>query len=110
MTGYCFPGLLVDLVALLGKGRRDETHDLFDAHLPLVRHEQQPGAGPAVRSGDGARNGPQRQTGRMEPADRCGPIADRPRRRSPWYGYGSPWYGYGEDAYGVTSTTPTPVF
>ncbi|GAA1002768.1 dihydrodipicolinate synthase family protein [Acrocarpospora pleiomorpha] len=49
MTGYCFPELLVDLVELMGKGRRDEAHDLFDAHLPLVRYEQQPGAGLAVR-------------------------------------------------------------
>jgi 4-hydroxy-tetrahydrodipicolinate synthase len=49
MTGYCFPEMLVDLVALAGAGRRDEAHDLFDAHLPLVRYEQQPGAGLAVR-------------------------------------------------------------
>ena len=25
------------------------AHDLFDAHLPLIRYEQQPGAGLAVR-------------------------------------------------------------
>src|SRR5260221_600354 len=28
---------------------RDVAHDLFDAHLPLVRYEQQPGPGLAVR-------------------------------------------------------------
>lgn len=49
MTGYCFPEMLVDLVAHAATGRRDEAHDLFDAHLPLVRYEQQPGAGLAVR-------------------------------------------------------------
>src|SRR3981081_2522110 len=49
MTGYCFPDMLVDLVRLAGAGRRDAAHDLFDAHLPLIRYEQQPGAGLAVR-------------------------------------------------------------
>jgi 4-hydroxy-tetrahydrodipicolinate synthase len=48
-TGYCFPDMLVDLVRLAGAGRRDEAHDLFDAHLPLIRYEQQAGVGLAVR-------------------------------------------------------------
>src|SRR5215208_2572056 len=49
MTGYCFPDMLVDVVRLQGAGKRDQAHDLFDAHLPLIRYEQQPGAGLAVR-------------------------------------------------------------
>jgi 4-hydroxy-tetrahydrodipicolinate synthase len=49
MTGYCFPDMLVDLVRLHGEGRRDAMHDLFDAHLPLIRYEQQAGVGLAVR-------------------------------------------------------------
>ena len=48
-TGYCFPELLCDVVRLQKEGRRDAAHDLFDAHLPLLRYEQQPGAGLAVR-------------------------------------------------------------
>ena len=48
-TGYAFPDLLVDVVRLSAEGRRDEAHDLFDAHLPLIRYEQQPGVGLAVR-------------------------------------------------------------
>jgi 4-hydroxy-tetrahydrodipicolinate synthase len=48
-TGYCFPDMLVDVVRLSATGRRDDAHDLFDAHLPLIRYEQQPGAGLAVR-------------------------------------------------------------
>jgi 4-hydroxy-tetrahydrodipicolinate synthase len=48
-TGYCFPDMLVDVVRLSAGGRRDEAHDLFDAHLPLIRYEQQPGPGLAVR-------------------------------------------------------------
>src|ERR1700716_1197387 len=49
MTGYCFPDMLVDLVGHAAAGRRDAAHDLFDAHLPLIRYEQQPGIGLAVR-------------------------------------------------------------
>lgn len=49
MTGYCFPDMLVDVVRLSREGDRDAAHDLFDAHLPLSRYEQQPGAGLAVR-------------------------------------------------------------
>jgi 4-hydroxy-tetrahydrodipicolinate synthase len=49
MTGYAFPEMLVDVVKLSKAGKRDAAHDLFDAHLPLVRYEQQPGAGLAVR-------------------------------------------------------------
>ena len=49
MTGYGFPDMLVELVGLHAAGRRDEAHDLFDAHLPLIRYEQQLGVGLAVR-------------------------------------------------------------
>ena len=48
-TGYCFPDMLADVVRLSAAGRRGEAHDLFDAHLPLIRYEQQPGPGLAVR-------------------------------------------------------------
>lgn len=49
MTGYCFPDMLVDLNRLARSGQRDAAHDLFDVHLPLIRYEQQPGLGLAVR-------------------------------------------------------------
>lgn len=49
MTGYCFPDLLVDVVRMSRAGEREAAHDLFDAHLPLIRYEQQPGVGLAVR-------------------------------------------------------------
>jgi 4-hydroxy-tetrahydrodipicolinate synthase len=49
MTGYAFPDMLVDVVRLSKEGRRDAAHDLFDAHLPLMRYEQQQGVGLAAR-------------------------------------------------------------
>jgi 4-hydroxy-tetrahydrodipicolinate synthase len=49
MTGYAFPDMLTELARLSAAGERDRAHDLFDAHLPLMRYEQQPGVGLAVR-------------------------------------------------------------
>jgi len=49
MTGYAFPEMLADVVRLQKAGQRDAAHDLFDAHLPLLRYEQQQGVGLAVR-------------------------------------------------------------
>ena len=49
MTGYAFPDMLVDLVRLHAAGDRTGAQDLFDAHLPLLRYEQQLGLGLAVR-------------------------------------------------------------
>jgi len=49
MTGYAFPDMLVDVVRWSAEGKRDAAHDLFDAHLPLLRYEQQPAVGLAIR-------------------------------------------------------------
>ena len=49
MTGYAFPELLIDVVRMQAAGQRDAAHDLFDAHLPLLRYEQQARIGLAVR-------------------------------------------------------------
>jgi 4-hydroxy-tetrahydrodipicolinate synthase len=49
MTGYCFPDMLVDVVRLSAAAHREAAHAIFDAHLPLIRYEQQPGLGLAVR-------------------------------------------------------------
>lgn len=49
MTGYAFPDMLVEAFKLSKEGKRDAAHDLFDAHLPLLRYDHQPGVGLAVR-------------------------------------------------------------
>jgi 4-hydroxy-tetrahydrodipicolinate synthase len=56
MTGYCFPELLLDVVRLSAVDR-EAAHDIFDAHLPLIRYEQQSGLGLAVRKYILARRG-----------------------------------------------------
>lgn len=48
MTGYAYPDMLVDVCRRIAAGD-DAAEDLFDAHLPVIRHETQPGAGLAVR-------------------------------------------------------------
>ncbi|MCX8134650.1 MAG: dihydrodipicolinate synthase family protein [Roseococcus sp.] len=57
MTGYAFPEMLVRLRALLAEGQREAAMDLFEAHLPLIRTEHQPGLGLAVRKYVLARRG-----------------------------------------------------
>jgi 4-hydroxy-tetrahydrodipicolinate synthase len=49
MTGFAFPEMLVGVCRLMREGKRDEAMDLFDSYLPLVRYEQQPGLGLAIR-------------------------------------------------------------
>ncbi|MCR8548974.1 dihydrodipicolinate synthase family protein [Salipiger sp. P9] len=49
MTGYAYPEMLVQVVAGVTSGKRDAVEDVFDAHLPLIRLETQPGLGLAFR-------------------------------------------------------------
>ena len=49
MTGFAYPEMLVEVVRLHRAGDADKAEDLFDAYLPLVKHEQQPGWGLALR-------------------------------------------------------------
>lgn len=49
MTGFAFPEMLVGVWERFSAGDVEGAEDLFDAYLPLVRHEQQPGIGLAIR-------------------------------------------------------------
>jgi 4-hydroxy-tetrahydrodipicolinate synthase len=49
MTGFGFPEMMVQVVQAAAAGDMDRAQDIFDAYLPLVRYEQQPGAGLGVR-------------------------------------------------------------
>jgi 4-hydroxy-tetrahydrodipicolinate synthase len=49
MTGFAFPEVLVKVYERFAAGRTEEAFDLFDAYLPLIRYEQQPGVGLAIR-------------------------------------------------------------
>jgi 4-hydroxy-tetrahydrodipicolinate synthase len=49
MTGFAFPEVLVEVYDRFVAGRTEDAFDLFDAYLPLIRYEQQPGIGLAIR-------------------------------------------------------------
>jgi len=49
MTGFAYPEMMIDVVRACHQGDMDRARDIFDAYLPLIRYEQQPGAGLAVR-------------------------------------------------------------
>jgi 4-hydroxy-tetrahydrodipicolinate synthase len=49
MTGFAFPEMLVEVCAEFARGNADLAEDIFDAYLPLLRHEAQPGIGIALR-------------------------------------------------------------
>ncbi|TRL41195.1 dihydrodipicolinate synthase family protein [Rhizobium straminoryzae] len=75
MTGYGFPDMLVELIGLHASGRREEAHDLFDAHLPLIRYEQQLGIGLAVRKHVLMRRGVMTSDAQRKPAVSLTPAA-----------------------------------
>jgi 4-hydroxy-tetrahydrodipicolinate synthase len=49
MTGFAFPEMLAEVCRRHSAGDRTGAFDLFDAYLPLVRYEQQPGISLALR-------------------------------------------------------------
>ncbi len=49
MTGFAFPEMLVQVVNLATAGDTERAAEVFNAYLPMVRYELQPGLGLAVR-------------------------------------------------------------
>jgi 4-hydroxy-tetrahydrodipicolinate synthase len=49
MTGFSYPEMLVDVYERFSAGDADAAEDVFDAYLPVLRYEAQPGVGLAVR-------------------------------------------------------------
>jgi 4-hydroxy-tetrahydrodipicolinate synthase len=49
MTGFAYPEMLVEVYERFTAGDADAAEDVFDAYLPLLRMEHQPGVGLAVR-------------------------------------------------------------
>jgi 4-hydroxy-tetrahydrodipicolinate synthase len=57
MTGFAYPEMMADVVRLMSEGEEERARDLFDAYLPLVRYEAQPGLGLAIRKHTLAKRG-----------------------------------------------------
>jgi 4-hydroxy-tetrahydrodipicolinate synthase len=49
MTGFSYPEMMAEVVKAWGTGDETRAYDIFDAYLPLIRYEAQPGLGLAIR-------------------------------------------------------------
>ena len=49
MTGFAYPDALVKVQELYKAGKREDSEDIYDAYLPIIRQELQPGLGLAIR-------------------------------------------------------------
>lgn len=49
MTGFAYPEMMAEVVAAHIAGDLARAQDIFDAYLPMVRYEAQPGLGLAIR-------------------------------------------------------------
>ncbi|MBB5514517.1 4-hydroxy-tetrahydrodipicolinate synthase [Rubricella aquisinus] len=49
MTGFAYPEMMAQIVEAANAGDMDRARDIFDAYLPMVRYESQPGLGLAIR-------------------------------------------------------------
>ena len=49
MTGFAYPEMMAQVVAACRAGNHDHARDIFDAYMPMVRYEAQPGLGLAIR-------------------------------------------------------------
>ena len=49
MTGFAYPEMMAQVVATYSGGDETRARDIFDAYMPMVRYEAQPGLGLAIR-------------------------------------------------------------
>ena len=57
MTGFAYPEMMAQVVAAYQGGDADHARDIFDAYMPMIRYEAQPGLGLAIRKYTLARRG-----------------------------------------------------
>ena len=57
MTGFAYPEMMAQVVEAHNAGDIDRARDIFDAYMPRVRYEAQPGLGLAIRKYTLARRG-----------------------------------------------------
>jgi 4-hydroxy-tetrahydrodipicolinate synthase len=57
MTGFAYPEMMAGVIAAHEAGDEERARDIFDAYLPLIRYEAQPGLGLALRKTILARRG-----------------------------------------------------
>jgi 4-hydroxy-tetrahydrodipicolinate synthase len=75
MTGFAYPEMMVAVCRHMAAGEPERAQDIFDIYLPLVRYEQQPGAGLAVRKFVLARRGAIASAAQRRPGTSLAPQA-----------------------------------
>jgi len=49
MTGFAYPEMMAQVVDAVTAGNEARARDIFDAYMPMIRYEAQPGLGLAIR-------------------------------------------------------------
>lgn len=75
MTGFAYPEMMVEVCRLSNEGQAEKACDLFDAYLPLMRYEQQPALGLAVRKYVLAKRGVIAHAAQRKPGADLSPLA-----------------------------------
>ena len=57
MTGFAYPEMMAKVVQACQQGEVERARDIFDAYMPLIRYEAQPGLGLALRKTTLAKRG-----------------------------------------------------
>jgi 4-hydroxy-tetrahydrodipicolinate synthase len=57
MTGFGYPEMMSQVMNAFNTGNLDQARDIFDAYLPMIRYEAQPGMGLAIRKYSLAKQG-----------------------------------------------------
>lgn len=57
MTGFGYPEMMAQVYAAYQNGDMEHARDIFDAYMPMIRYEAQPGAGLAIRKYSLAKQG-----------------------------------------------------
>ncbi len=77
MTGFAYPEMMVQICRLCNADKYDQAQDLFDAYLPLMRYEQQPALGLAVRKYVLAKRGVIAHTAQRKPGADLSSLAQK---------------------------------
>jgi len=75
MTGFAFPEMMTDVIAAIEAGDVPRAQDIFDAYMPLIRYETQPGLGLIVRKHVLAGRGAIAHATARRPAPTLSPLA-----------------------------------
>jgi len=57
MTGFGYPEMMAQVIAACKGGDVARARDIFDAYMPMIRYEAQPGMGLAIRKYSLAKQG-----------------------------------------------------